>query len=179
MSKVNQDFLFGASTGYLANGKGERDGIAEAHAYIVLEARSLKNGQRLVKLRNPWGDARKGIWEGPWSDGSKEWTREVQDELGHKFGADSAFWISYDDLMRKFSLLDRTRLFQGPDWWCCQRWVSVDVPWKASYHERFRIKVTQSSPLVVVVSQLDHRYLFWGTARPVLFPPALPPPFLR
>ncbi|KAJ3454355.1 hypothetical protein MRS44_018249 [Fusarium solani] len=106
MSKVNQDFLFGASTGYLENGKGERDGIAEAHAYIVLEARSLKNGQRLVKLRNPWGDARKGIWEGPWSDGSKEWTREVQDELGHKFGADSAFWISYDDLMRKFSLLE-------------------------------------------------------------------------
>ncbi|KAM6513384.1 hypothetical protein FALCPG4_015809 [Fusarium falciforme] len=158
MSKVNQDFLFGASTGYLENGKGECDGIAEAHAYIVLEARSLKNGQRLVKLRNPWGDARKGIWEGPWSDGSKEWTREVQDELGHKFGADSAFWISYDDLMRKFSLLDRTRLFQGPDWWCCQRWVSVDVPWKASYQERFRIKVTQSSPLVVVVSQLGRRY---------------------
>ncbi|KAJ4217446.1 hypothetical protein NW757_014633 [Fusarium falciforme] len=65
MSKVNQDFLFGASTGYLANGKGERDGIAEAHAYIALEARSRKNGHRLVKLRNPWGDARKGIWEGP------------------------------------------------------------------------------------------------------------------
>ncbi|RSL42387.1 hypothetical protein CEP54_015499 [Fusarium duplospermum] len=52
--------------------KGERDGITEAHAYIVLEARSRKNGHRLVKLRNPWGDARKGIWEGPWSDGSKE-----------------------------------------------------------------------------------------------------------
>ncbi|KAL6352328.1 hypothetical protein LRP88_14375 [Fusarium phalaenopsidis] len=77
MSKVNQDFLFGTSTGYLENGKGERDGIAEAYAHIVLEAGSLKNGQRWVKLHNPWGDARKGIREGPWSAGSKEWTREV------------------------------------------------------------------------------------------------------
>ncbi|KAF5004726.1 hypothetical protein FDECE_8795 [Fusarium decemcellulare] len=158
MSKVNKDFIFGASTGYLENGHGERDGIAEAHAYIVLEARSLKNGQRLVKMRNPWGDSRKGIWEGPWSDGSREWTGEIQQELGHKFGSDSVFWISYEDLIRKFSLLDRTRLFQDPDWWCCQRWVGVEVPWKANYREKFQIKVTQSSPLVVVVSQLDRRY---------------------
>lgn len=121
MSKVNKDFLFGASTGYLENGYGGRDGIAEGHAYIVLEARTLKSGQRLVKLRNPWADIRKGIWEGPWSDGSKEWTKEIQEELGHKFGSDSVFWISYQDLMRKYSHLDRTRLFRDNDWRCCQR----------------------------------------------------------
>ncbi|RTE73779.1 hypothetical protein BHE90_011790 [Fusarium euwallaceae] len=74
MTKVNQDFLFRASTGYRESGKGERHDIAEAYAYVVLEARPLKSGQCLVKLRNPWGDARKGIWKGPWSNGSKEWT---------------------------------------------------------------------------------------------------------
>ncbi|KAI8710269.1 Calpain catalytic domain-containing protein [Fusarium sp. LHS14.1] len=158
LSKVNDQFFFGASTGYLENGYGERDGIAETHAYVVLEARTLKNGQRLVKLRNPWGDTRKGIWDGPWSDGSKEWTRDIQEELGHKFGSDSVFWISYQDLLRKFSHIDRTRLLQDADWRCCQRWVGVDVPWKAQYHERFHIKVTQSSPVILVISQLDGRY---------------------
>lgn len=158
MSKVNQEFLFGCSTGVLEHGYGQRDGISEAHAYVVMDARTLKSGQRLVKLRNPWGKIRKGIWEGPWSDGSKEWTTEVQEELGHKFGSDSVFWIAYEDLIRKFSLIDRTRLFRDADWRCCQRWIGVDVPWKPDYHEKFQIKLTVDSPLVLVLSQLDDRY---------------------
>lgn len=158
MSKVNQEFLFGASTGLLEHGYGERNGITEGHAYVVMEARTLKSGQRLVKLRNPWGKIRKGIWEGAWSDGSKEWTREVQEELGHKFGSDSVFWISYEDLIRKYSHFDRTRLFRDPDWRCCQRWIGVDVPWKAEFHEKFQITLTKDSPLVLVLSQLDGRY---------------------
>ncbi|KAL7943403.1 hypothetical protein V8C42DRAFT_106399 [Trichoderma barbatum] len=158
MSKVNKEFMFGCSTGLLDYGYGQRDGISEAHAYVVTDARTLKSGQRLVKLRNPWGEIRKGLWEGPWSDGSKEWTTEVQEELGHKFGSDSVFWISFEDLVRKYTHFDRTRLFRDPDWLCCQRWIGVDVPWKAEYHEKFRIKLTKDSPLILVLSQLDGRY---------------------
>lgn len=158
MSRVNQEFVFGASTGLLEHGYGERNGISEGHAYIVMEARTLSNGQRMVKLRNPWGKIRKGIWEGAWSDGSKEWTREMQEELDHKFGSDSVFWIAYQDLIRKYTHFDRTRLFRDLDWRCCQRWIGVDVPWKAQYHEKFQIKLTQDSPLVLVLSQLDGRY---------------------
>ncbi|PHH87549.1 hypothetical protein CDD83_8702 [Cordyceps sp. RAO-2017] len=158
MSRVNQEFLFGCSTGLLEYGYGQRDGIREAHAYSVLEARTLRSGQRLVKLRNPWGKVRKGLWEGPWSDGSKEWSAEAQEELGHKFGNDSVFWIPYEDLLRKYTHFDRTRLFRDADWRCCQRWIGVDVPWKAQYHEKFHIKLTKDSPLVLVLSQLDGRY---------------------
>jgi len=158
LSKVNQEFLFGCSTGLLDGGYGDRDGIEEGHAYIVMEARTLKDGTRLVKLRNPWGKTKKGIWEGPWSDGSKEWTTEVQEELNHQFGADSVFWIRYEDLLRKYQHFDRTRLFRDPDWRCCQRWIGVDVPWKPQYHEKFHIKVTCETPLVIVLSQLDNRY---------------------
>lgn len=158
MSRVNQEFLFGCSTGVLEHGYGNRNGISEAHAYVVMDARTLKSGQRLVKLRNPWGKIRKGLWEGPWSDGSKEWTTEVQDELGHKFGSDSVFWISYEDLIQKYSLIERTRLFREQDWRCCQRWIGVDVPWKPEYHEKFQIKLTKDSPLVLTVSQLDGKY---------------------
>jgi hypothetical protein len=157
-SKVNQEFLFGCSTGLLDGGYGDRDGISEGHAYIVMKAKTLKNGTRLVQLRNPWGKTKKGIWEGAWSDGSKEWTTEVQEELGHNFGGDSVFWISYEDMLRKYQHFDRTRLFRDPDWRMCQRWIGVDVPWKPQFNEKFQIKLTRESPLVLVLAQLDNRY---------------------
>ena len=158
MSKVNQEFLFGCSTGILEYGNGPREGIQTAHAYVITDARTLKSGERLLKLRNPWGQVRKGVWEGAWSDGSKEWTREAQDELGHKFGSDSVFWISYKDFLRKFTHLDRTRLFREENWRCAQRWIGVDVPWKPAFHEKFQIKLTTDSPLVIVLNQLNWRY---------------------
>ncbi|KKY32051.1 putative cysteine proteinase [Diaporthe ampelina] len=158
VSKVNQEFLFGCSTGLLDGGYGDRDGISEGHAYVIMEARTLKDGTRLCKLRNPWGKVKKGNWEGAWSDGSKEWTTEVKQELDHTFGSDSTFWISYDDLLRKYQHFDRTRLFRDPDWRSCQRWAGVEVPWKPQYNEKFHIKLTKESPLVLVLSQLDIRY---------------------
>lgn len=51
VSKVNQEFLFGCTTGVLECGYGDRDGILESHAYVIVEARTLKNGTRLCKLR--------------------------------------------------------------------------------------------------------------------------------
>ncbi|RYP47374.1 hypothetical protein DL768_006542 [Monosporascus sp. mg162] len=158
LSKVNTEFLFGCSTGLLDGGYGERNGIREGHAYVVMDARTLKTGERLVKLRNPWGKTRKGIWEGAWSDGSKEWNREVKEELNHEFGEDSVFWISYEDLLEKYQHFDRTRLFRDPNWRCCQRWIGVEVPWKPQWNEKFHIKLTKESPLILVLQQLDNRY---------------------
>ncbi|KAM0362998.1 hypothetical protein ACHAO7_011144 [Fusarium culmorum] len=164
LSTVNQKFLFGASTGLPRSGRGNRNGISEGHAYVVLDARMLKSGQRLVKLRNPWGAVGKtkgnGVWEGPWCDGSKEWTRDAQQELGHEFGNDAIFWMPYEDLIGKFSHLNRTRLFLDPSWYCCQRWVSVAVPWLAVWRKQFSVKLASESPLVLVLAQLDRRYFY-------------------
>lgn len=157
--KVNKEFLFGCSTGLLDGGYGSRDGISEGHAYVVMEARELSTGEKLVKLRNPWGKGKKGNWEGAWSDGSKEFTPEAQQELNHKFGNDSVFWISYKDLLRKYQHFDRTRLFMDcPDWRITQKWISVEVPWKAEFEQKFKIVLKKESPIVLVLSQLDDRY---------------------
>ena len=157
--KVNKEFLFGCSTGLLDGGYGTRDGISECHAYVIMEARQLSTGQRLLKLRNPWGKGKKGNWEGAWSDGSKEFTPEAQLELNHKFGSDSVFWISYEDLLRKYQHFDRTRLFMDcPDWRITQKWISVEVPWKAEFEQKFKIVLKKESPVVLVLSQLDDRY---------------------
>ncbi|KAG0647477.1 Stomach-specific M-type calpain [Hyphodiscus hymeniophilus] len=157
--KVNKEFVFGCSTGLLDGGYGTREGISEGHAYVIMEARELSSGERLLKLRNPWGKGKKGNWEGAWSDGSKEFTPEAQQELNHKFGNDSVFWISYQDLLRKYQHFDRTRLFMdSPDWRLTQKWISMEVPWKAEFEQTFRIVLRKESPVILVLSQLDDRY---------------------
>lgn len=65
------------------------------------------------------------------------------------------FWISYDDLLKKYQHFDRTRLF-GPEWTVTQQWTSLNVPWSADYHgTRFVIELTKMSPVVVVLSQVS------------------------
>ena len=160
--KVNDEFLFGCATGTfdkwqgsdMASRIGARDDIHRLHAYSIMEAREIK-GQRLVKLRNPWG---KGEWKGAWSDGSEQWTPEWMTLLNHRFGDDGMFWISYEDLLRRYQSFDRTRLF-GPDWRITQQWTEIDVPWSADYNNtKFSVTLTKRSPIVIVLSQLDDRY---------------------
>ncbi|KAF6228137.1 hypothetical protein HO133_007865 [Letharia lupina] len=160
--KVNEEFLFSCAAGTfdkwqgsdLASSYGARENIVRMHAYSIMEAREIK-GNRLLKVRNPWGE---GEWRGAWSDGSEQWTPEWMELLNHRFGDDGQFWISYEDLLREYSSFDRTRLF-GPDWQITQQWTSVDVPWSADYNKtKFSVTLTKRSPVVIVLSQLDDRY---------------------
>ncbi|KAJ6160943.1 Alpha/beta hydrolase fold-3 [Penicillium chermesinum] len=162
LMKVNEEFLFGCGTGLFSNWldpkyKGpprDRKGISENHSYSIMEAREIK-GHRLLRLRNPWG---KKEWHGAWGDGSEQWTAEWIELLGHKFGNDGFFWIAYQDLLKKYQHFDRTRLF-GPEWTITQQWTTLHVPWSADYHStKFIMSVTRSSPVVIVLSQLDTRY---------------------
>lgn len=151
--KVNEEFLFGCATGVF-RGWGERKGIQEGHSYSIMKAVEI-DGNRLLLLKNPWG---KGEWTGPWSDGSKEWTVEWIRLLDHRFGNDGAFWISYEDLLRKYQTFDRTRLFNS-DWKVTQQWTSLAVPWTIGYHEtKFVFNLEKPTSVVLVFSQLDSRY---------------------
>jgi len=58
---VNKEFLFGCATGFFRdwlypnyNGPRERRGIAEMHAYSIMEATEV-NGERLLRLRWAYG----------------------------------------------------------------------------------------------------------------------------
>lgn len=158
--KVGNDFLFGCATGFYANWLDtsgvprEREGISEGHAYSIMDAKEI-NGQRLLKLRNPWG---KKEWTGRWSDGSSEWTPEWMQLLDHKFGNDGIFWISYEDLLKKYQHFDRTRIF-GPEWNVTQCWTSMNVSWSAEYHStRFSLTLAEKTRVVIVLAQLDDTY---------------------
>ncbi|PLB55434.1 calpain-like protein [Aspergillus steynii IBT 23096] len=167
LMKVNKEFLFGCATGLFSNWLDpkyqgpprDRKGISENHSYSIMDAKEI-DGHRLVRLRNPWG---KKEWNGAWGDGSEQWTPQWMEKLGHKFGNDGFFWISYNDLLKKYQHFDRTRLF-GPEWTVTQQWTTLNVPWSADYHStKFVVNVTKDGPAVLVLSQLDSRY-FKGLA---------------
>lgn len=95
MLGANKDRLFACSFNDLKTTRnGSCDikvqGLVGGHAYSVLRAKECK-GKRFLVVRNPWG---KTEWTGPWSDGSKEWSKEylgILDELDHVFGDDGQF----------------------------------------------------------------------------------------
>lgn len=89
---------------------------------------------------------------------AEEWTGEWLQKLDHKFGDDGSFWISYEDLLRKYQAFDRTRLF-GPEWKVASIWTTLDISWKLDYHDtKFAFSLARSGPVVIVFSQLDERY---------------------
>jgi hypothetical protein len=51
------------------------DGLIRGHAYSVTKVVLVEAGEvvhSLVRIRNPWGNDAE--WNGPWSDGSEEWS---------------------------------------------------------------------------------------------------------
>ena len=65
-------------------------GLIPDHAYSILKTTEY-NGKKFLVIRNPWGE---GEWTGPWSDGSKEWTKEwlpLFEILNHQPGNDGVF----------------------------------------------------------------------------------------
>lgn len=50
-------------------------GLANNHAYVVLGAKELSNGAKVVKMRNPWGRER---YTCDYSDESELWTPELR-----------------------------------------------------------------------------------------------------
>ncbi|TYZ68227.1 hypothetical protein PybrP1_005505 [[Pythium] brassicae (nom. inval.)] len=152
LTKVNGELLFACAISH--DSLEQVRGIITNHAYSVLRTVEAR-GQRLVQVRNPWG---KSEWTGPWSDGSAEWTPAWMAELGHRFGDDGSFWMAYDDFLRVFTDLDRTRVFT-PDWTLAQCWTQGHVAWPAQFADQeFQITLAQSSTVAIVLQQVDQRY---------------------
>lgn len=159
LSQVNVKYLFGGGSKPTAT-----KGFVGGHAYAVL--RTWEEGDvRLVKLRNPWGEVE---WEGDWSDGSKLWTPEMMTKLGHTFGDDGEFWMTYKDFSKHFPSINRLRLFDK-NWQISQQWTCVEVPWTVDYLDtKFQFSVDKKGPVVIVLSQPDDRY-FYGLRGRFLF----------
>lgn len=55
-------------------------GLRHGHTYAILKVKETKEGDRLVQLRDPWGDwacDSRVEWAGKWRDDSPLWTEEI------------------------------------------------------------------------------------------------------
>ncbi|KAF0552085.1 cysteine proteinase [Gigaspora margarita] len=120
---------------------------------LVEEIVDGKKREKLILIRNPYG-GRPG-WFGAWSDGSKEWTPECMKALGYKFGNDGAFWMTYEDFLQYWSVIDTCRLFDE-NWKIYQTWINYNVDPQSD--GKFMLHVTEKCELVIVLQQPDDRY---------------------
>eukprot|EP00754_Rhynchopus_humris_P003858 Rhum_TRINITY_DN11999_c0_g1::Rhum_TRINITY_DN11999_c0_g1_i1::g.48418::m.48418/K08582/CAPN15; calpain-15 len=83
-------------------------GLLTGHSYALLDAVSVpvEGGTaevRLVRVRNPWGDA--ALWTGRWSPGDALWQRypEVREAArGGEGGGDGSFWMDLETAQTYF-----------------------------------------------------------------------------
>jgi len=90
---ANNDIITSAVTGYNAENP---TGLVNGHAYNLLDHITLSNGQRLIRLQNPWGSEK---WSGDWGDSSTLWDEVAgsKEEAGFIDNRDGMFFMSYDD----------------------------------------------------------------------------------
>ena len=71
-------------------------GLSNNHAYVVLGAKELSNGDKVVKMRNPWGYER---YKCAYSDDSDLWTPELRQEAGATESVvnDGMFFMKLED----------------------------------------------------------------------------------
>lgn len=87
-------------------------GLLTNHAYSIISVHNLRTGERLLKIRNPWGSFE---WNGAWSDSSLLWTPEARREVNYPVKSknikldteesddDGFFFMEYSDYIRFFT----------------------------------------------------------------------------
>ncbi|XP_068451703.1 calpain-9 [Clinocottus analis] len=83
-------------------------GLVKGHAYSItgLEEVTVR-GQKvqLIRIRNPWGQVE---WNGPWSDGSREWNyvNEAEKNRILKKSDDGEFWMEFNDFKKNYDKVE-------------------------------------------------------------------------
>lgn len=67
----------------------------------------------MVRLRNPWGHS--GVWIGPWSDYSSEWSRAntARIQLRPYGQSEGLFWMHFDDFCKNFGSVEVCSMRHG------------------------------------------------------------------
>jgi calpain-15 len=113
LSSRSAGFLMGISCGGsnvdVQKSTYKRMGLKPKHAYSLLDVKDVQ-GNRLLRLRNPWG---RYSWKGAWSDDSATWTPDLKKLLSPNNSSEGIFWISFEDVLRYFDAIDICKVRSG------------------------------------------------------------------
>ncbi|XP_069744122.1 calpain-1 catalytic subunit-like isoform X2 [Narcine bancroftii] len=88
--------------------------LVKGHAYSVTGVKEVNyrgRRERLIRIRNPWGQVE---WTGAWSDNSSEWNYiDPEERDGMVQMEDGEFWMSFTEFLAQFSRLEICNL--SPD----------------------------------------------------------------
>ena len=76
----------------------EEVGLSPGHAYTVLGIHEI-NGERVIRLRNPWGS---GEFSGDWSDYSSKWNEDLKKKYNYYEKDDGDFFMGFKDFLIYF-----------------------------------------------------------------------------
>ena len=88
----------------------ERFGLMPSHAYTLIKIYELKTSkgvEKVVKLRNPYGEHE---YNGRWGDYSNAWTKELKEQCNFKQKEDGIFHMPYEDMLKYFCVIDIAKL---------------------------------------------------------------------
>jgi len=109
-------------------------GIVGDHAYSVTDLKDYL-GNRLIRLRNPWG---KTEWNGKWGDkDTKSWTPAAKRALHYEDADDGNFWMPFEEWKLFFSDYVILVLEEG--------WIFSSFTFKVSSEKTF-FSVTTTEP---------------------------------
>ena len=80
--------LITAGTPGTSDSMKDKWGIVQSHAYTVAGRVTLKNGEKLVRIRNPWG---KDSYRGQYGADSPKWTSALEKEVPDAKNADDGY----------------------------------------------------------------------------------------
>ena len=137
-------------------------GLVSGHGYSVLRTAETSGGDRLVRLRNPWGSFE---WKGAWSDQDARWTASVRAEVGledTEVADDGSFWMSLNDFAASFDHVTVCCLHasDGSRWYDKRGKTRVVLADGGVEGGMMRFRVTVAGEAWITVHQMDERVEF-------------------
>ena len=139
---IQKGYVMTAGTsGDVSNLDLEEVGLTPGHAYSFLNIYKVDTGystERVVKLRNPWGN---GEYNGAWSDSSHKWTDSTKKQCDFKENNDDGvFYMSFDDFIKYYVIMGIAKLEHGYTTTLCK--VDKDIAIKCQI---LRLTVSKES----------------------------------